>query len=415
MNGPSNKVPVRWAHKSRLDNQLPKFRPTDSDYLNRQERNISDALVEGIEQIPSTMNRNIIFGNLNETTAKLELMQIFLPLIEQTAIEIFGVYVAGVRDGAKEVREDINDALKKLRSNARLRSVDDVDKAFDLLIWEPFDWSATVDPLDLFNAQPDNMAGKAYARTRATDLFSSISDDVQANIATMISEGFTAQQAFSTGRQVTGLTTQQTARRLFDILQQASPVPITGADYANQIVPHTNGLFPRWAKAVDRSMNAYANRLAEQGIDPKEIIRRTDKHGQRYGNKLRRARARMIARTESIAARNQGKLDTMLQAQQMGLVGPATVKQWVIGPTDVCEICVPMGGETMPLGMSFDWGTGGGDYPPAHPNCRCTIQMVPNIDKAPTQQGAGSLEDPFRYQFHDGATITMASGNLPIT
>tara|TARA_R110000737_G_scaffold90838_1_gene123136 strand:- start:175 stop:525 length:351 start_codon:yes stop_codon:yes gene_type:complete len=114
----------------------------------------------------------------------------------------------------------------------------------------------------------------------------------------------------------------------------------------------------------------------------------------------------MIARTETAYAQNRGALDTMLQVQTDGLVGPTTMKEWVTGPVDVCEICQPMGGRKVLLNQSFNWGTGMGAYPPAHPNCRCKIDMVPNLSQPPTKLGTGAINDPNRYRFPDGFEIT---------
>lgn len=407
-------VKVAWTQKQRGDNHLPRFRPTDSDAMAAQERRIFDAVMSTIEDIPDDFYERFLFNTVNETR---EIEELTLTLGEETdrlARTIFAVYADSARTMAKRIRESLNKELNKLGIDARIVSETEALKAKDKLVWEPFDglafdseMSPTISGINLFDQQPDNMPGKVYARFRAGEIISSVSSDVQMSIEGIIAEGFTAQQTFSTGRTVTGLTPDQTARRLFGLLAETSPVPITGADYAGRILPHTNGLFPRWAIAVDRSMNNYANNLANQGINPDEIISRTDKHGQRYGDKLRRSRARMIARTETAFAQNRGMLDVMLQTQNDGLVGPGTLKEWVTGPTDVCDICVPLGGTRVPLKQAFSWQGGRGDYPPAHPNCRCTIDMVPQLSAPPSRIGAGIPDDPFRYVFADGWQISV--------
>tara|TARA_R110000787_G_scaffold100231_3_gene205126 strand:- start:4288 stop:5502 length:1215 start_codon:yes stop_codon:yes gene_type:complete len=400
-------VTVSWVQKKKGDNHLPKFRPTDTDALDKAERHIYRSTLAAMDRIPEDFSRRYIFNEVNETRAMENLIAELLPAQEDITLAIFAVYVQGANDMAYRIRDSINAELRRLGSNARLTSINEMTKALDSIPWEPYPWDATIPPLDLFNQQPDNMPAKVYARFRSGLIIDSVVADVQANIETVIARGFTAQQTFNTGRTVTGLTPQQTARSLFGLLQEVSPVPITGADYAAKIVPNTNGLFPRWALAVDRSMNRYAENLSQTPrIGAKEIIRRTDNHGQRYGNKLRRARARMIARTETAYAQNRGALDTMLQVQTDGLVGPTTMKEWVTGPVDVCEICQPMGGRKVLLNQSFNWGTGMGAYPPAHPNCRCKIDMVPNLSQPPTKLGTGAINDPNRYRFPDGFEIT---------
>ena len=398
-------VKVAWVQKKRGDNHLPRFRPTDSDALDAKEKRINDAILETMGKVPEDFYRRYIFNEVNEARALESLIEELTPEQDKIAVAIFAVYVQAADDMAHRLRDSINRELRRLKSNARLQGSRETNKAFDYLPWEPFTYDPTIPPLQLFNQQPDNMSGKVFARFRAGEIISSVASDVQANIEAVIAEGFTAQQTFTTGRTVTGLTPEQTARRLFFILQEVSPVPITGADYAAQVVPYTNGLFPRWAVAVDRSMNSYANRLANQGINPREIERRTKGHGERYGNKLRRARARMIARTEVAYAQNQAMYDVMLSAQNDGLVGTQTLKEWITGPTDVCDICTPMGGTRVPLKQNFSWQGGQGLYPPAHPNCRCYTDMIPQYTQPPTRLGTGQTGDPYRYQFPDGWQI----------
>jgi methylphosphotriester-DNA--protein-cysteine methyltransferase len=395
-------VRVKWTQKRRGDNHLPEFRPTDSDKLAAQERKIFDAVMTTIEEIPEDFYEGFLFNTVNETREIERLNEQLSRGKDRIAAAIFAVYVDSAENMASRLRKLINRKLIEVKSKARLVSRKEVEKANDKLIWEPFDFDTSIPGVDLFDQQPGDMPGKVYARFRAGEIISSISSDVQASIEGIIAEGFTAQQTFSTGRTVTGLTPDQTARRLFALLRETSAVPITGADYAGQILPYTNGLFPRWAIAVDRSMNSYANGLAERGIETREIIERTKKHGERYGNKLRRSRARMIARTETSFAQNRGMVDVMLQTQSDGLVGAATTKEWVVGPTDVCNICTPMAGTKVPLKQPFRWSGGSGDFPPAHPNCRCTVDMNPELSQPPTKIGSGIPEDPHRYIFADG-------------
>ena len=399
-------VRVEWTQKRRGDNHLPRFRPTDSDRLAAQEKRIFDAVMTTIEEIPENFYQRFLFNTVNERREIDQLNEELTRETDRIAAPIFAVYADSARTMAKRVRESINRELQKLGIDARIVHPGEVEKAKDKLVWQPFDWDAPIAGVDLFDQQPDDMPGKVYARFRAGEIISSVTNDIQMSIEGIVAEGFTAQQTFSTGRTVTGLTPEQTARRLFGLLAETAAVPITGADYAGRILPYTNGLFPRWAIAVDRSMNSYANRLANQGVEAEEIIRRTEKHGERYGNKLRRSRARMIARTETAFAQNRGMVDVMLQTQNDGLVGAGTQKEWVTGPTDVCNICTPLGGTRVPLKQSFSWQGGRGDYPPAHPNCRCTVDMVPELSNPPTKIGTGIPEDPHRYVFADGWQIT---------
>ena len=154
-------------------------------------------------------------------------------------------------------------------------------------------------------------------------------------------------------------------------------------------------------------MNTYANNLKEAGVSDDEVLARTKKHGQRYGNKLRRARARMIARTEIAYAQNRGMYDTLIKANADGVLGASAQKEWLTGPTDVCEICRPMAGQKVPLKSPFNVGGNFVDYPPAHPNCRCFILPVAQLSESPMMVGSGTQEDAFRYIFPDGFGIEV--------
>lgn len=89
-------------------------------------------------------------------------------------------------------------------------------------------------------------------------------------------------------------------------------------------------------------------------------------------------RAELIARTESMEAANQGQIALWDQAQSDGYLGKNAQKEWVVGDDDkLCPICQDMDG--VEVGLDEDFEVDGEDMegPPAHPNCRCTIALVP--------------------------------------
>jgi len=90
------------------------------------------------------------------------------------------------------------------------------------------------------------------------------------------------------------------------------------------------------------------------------------------------ARAEVIARTESIQAANQGQLEAWNQALEDGLIGKHAKKVWVTTPDDkLCPICEALDGEEVGLDEEFDVEGEGVEAPPAHPNCRCVVALVP--------------------------------------
>ena len=399
-------VKVAWVQKQRGSNHAPKFRPVNSNDLDKTEKLIYRTTLDAIDAIPLDTYRRVIRNIMSFEIIQDDLIQMLLPENEEIAKAIFAGYVLGARDMAQRIRQELNKELKRLRSDLRLIGAGETTKATVYGIYEPEPWTwPEIPAVDLFDQQPDNMAAKVYARFRSNQILSSITDDINANIGVIVEESFTAQQTFSTGRTVTGLTPEQTARRIYGILQNVGPA--SPGDYAEFVAPHTNGLFTKWAKAVDRSMNTYANNLKEAGVSDDEVLARTKKHGQRYGNKLRRARARMIARTEIAYAQNRGMYDTLIKANADGVLGASAQKEWLTGPTDVCEICRPMAGQKVPLKSPFNVGGNFVDYPPAHPNCRCFILPVAQLSESPMMVGSGTQEDAFRYIFPDGFGIEV--------
>ena len=108
----------------------------------------------------------------------------------------------------------------------------------------------------------------------------------------------------------------------------------------------------------------------------------SDKQLASLSNRLLRARAINIARTETIAAANEGQRQLWLQARSNGLITNEQ-RRWIVTPDDrLCEICEPMDGQVTALEGVFE--TGDGDSvigPPAHPSCRCAVGLVTASEK----------------------------------
>lgn len=80
-------------------------------------------------------------------------------------------------------------------------------------------------------------------------------------------------------------------------------------------------------------------------------------------------RADVIARTETMAAANEGQRDAWDQAVEDGLLPEDARRVW-IATSDACPICEELDGQETTL--DGEYPDDGGDGPPAHPNCRCT-------------------------------------------
>lgn len=106
--------------------------------------------------------------------------------------------------------------------------------------------------------------------------------------------------------------------------------------------------------------------LMEKGITPSSAASRAEK----YADKLTRARAQTIARTETMKAANEGQMQLWKQAKDAGLLTGKEKKVWIVA--DPCPICAGLSGEKVGLNEDFSIGSD----PPAHPRCRCTIGLV---------------------------------------
>lgn len=177
--------------------------------------------------------------------------------------------------------------------------------------------------------------------------------------------------------------TKQGIRELLEAIVLENPTP---AELARRLRDNGLGLTPQWARAVERRRVA----LIAAGATQERIERETD----RYRKKLINARARMIARTETIDARNAGTEASWDVAVHEGLLDEEMRKVWLAKAP--CPICIELAMlPPVPMGQPFDSPTIGLiDRPPAHPNCKCSIGLVaPGREMGPSARRmlAGSL------------------------
>lgn len=385
-------------------NHRPEFRPTDSDRLHSTERTIA-SIVADIMDRPVNADR-FIYGNQRAASFRQALLERAIDDdVDRLRRAVYDAWQQGYRDAAAISTAAINQQLSSMRSPVRLRAVADVRKA------DAVDFVVDMPSFDLSDPR-----SPAYVESRfqASNVLSNMAGDAEATIGQLIEDGFTAQRTWSTGRTSTGLTPQDRAQAIYAVLDDITPGGATGADYAARLAEPTRGLFPRWAQAVERRGNAVAYRLIRQGRSPEEAWARAEREMERHGQRLRRARARMIARTEVMAAQNASILAQHGDMIDAGLVAPDSKMEWVTGPFDVCPICQGLGGTTVPAnGGSFPTPNG---IPPAHPNCRCKTRLVPSMSAPPQRIGAGTVDDPFRYQFADGwvAPVNPVGAGSPL-
>lgn len=127
-----------------------------------------------------------------------------------------------------------------------------------------------------------------------------------------------------------------------------------------------NALFPRWAQAVAN----LGIRLYGQGRSVSEVKAMTGAYYERLAD----ARASTIARTEIIAAQNEGRAQGWQQLVDAGVLDKTKLaKQWDASHEGVCPICDALDGDVVALDGLFSVGV---PRPPAHPNCRCVVLLV---------------------------------------
>jgi HK97 family phage portal protein len=82
-------------------------------------------------------------------------------------------------------------------------------------------------------------------------------------------------------------------------------------------------------------------------------------------------RAEMIARTEVLRASNFATTESYKQS------GVVKGKEWLTAMDErTCPVCQPLDGQTVTLGRNFKTELGDVEYPPIHPQCRCTVIPV---------------------------------------
>jgi hypothetical protein len=125
------------------------------------------------------------------------------------------------------------------------------------------------------------------------------------------------------------------------------------------------------------SAGAAMKRLALHMGDPDMSPDRAHELAERYAEQLLDNRAERIARTETIAAEAEGRLQAWGQAQEEGLMGDNPTKRWHSSTEDNggCEHCAPLDLVDVPLNDDFSTSLGSVSGPPLHQNCRCALSV----------------------------------------
>jgi len=171
--------------------------------------------------------------------------------------------------------------------------------------------------------------------------------------------------------------TNETRAAIRSIIHQSFAQGTTVADAARSIRPLI-GLTERSADAVAKLRKAMLDNPGAKIWAGKTAIRvpkggadfaLINKRAEQYANRLISQRATMIARTETIAAANEGQRELWKQAIGKGLLDKEIRREWFVTPDErACEECVDSNGDVTLVDEPFPNGSWG---PPLHPSCRC--------------------------------------------
>lgn len=229
----------------------------------------------------------------------------------------------------------------------------DVQAAIDALDWQG--WAAALDSMKL-------RLGERAAAAATAEIVAIAPGLTVAFGGTM---GKAADRAIAeVGRHIVGIDdrTRQAVREIIaGALRDGDSIPDITKQLANVV-----GLDPGAARALDR----YEKGLITNGVEPARI--RMLVVAQRDSYIVDRART--VARTETLWASNQGRLDGYTFAASSGAIGVDAKKQWVVAD-GCCDLCVDLDGEEVAISDDFSTGDGA---PPLHPNCRCTTVLSDN-------------------------------------
>ncbi|NDB03718.1 MAG: hypothetical protein EBY38_08680, partial [Flavobacteriaceae bacterium] len=136
------------------------------------------------------------------------------------------------------------------------------------------------------------------------------------------------------------------------------------------------GLHPRWAKAVIKFENEEIRRLTKMGISEERARATAADRAEKYADRLLRARASMIARSEINMAEQAGRAEGWQQAFDAGYIDPSSMKMWMTAQDErTCPVCAPLDGETVEWNGVFSIGYETPGF--VHPHCRCTMVLIP--------------------------------------
>lgn len=227
-----------------------------------------------------------------------------------------------------------------------------------------------------------------WARQRAAFLVREVNAQTRAAIREIIAQAFAdgipARRAATMIRNIpVGLTQHQSkavtnlAKSLQDAALRADalgrPVTVSYGDHQVR-VPARRVVIDGERRVVNTITRRSRVRVPPGGLSADRMAQIQ----KRYAERLRRARALNIARTESINAVRAGQQQSWKQNVEAGLLRGTERQRWSSTNDERrCEICWQLEGQEVALGEVFESSfVGPLDGPTAHPQCRCVVTLV---------------------------------------
>lgn len=208
----------------------------------------------------------------------------------------------------------------------------------------------------------NNEAAIKWAESRAADLIMALDNEVRETVRSLIAQ---AQQG--------DFTVKQLARQI-----EAAGVGLTPAQQQS-VLNFQRGLTsaierdlsPKWVKDQWSLSPWSGGKLTSDRVTT--LV-------EQYSGRLRKYRAKNIARTETMTAAMEGKRSLWEQAKQRGLLSEDQERQWMTaGDERTCPLCEPMDGAITDRGTYPN----GSDGPPLHPSCRCDESLLFRAENNP--------------------------------
>jgi hypothetical protein len=240
------------------------------------------------------------------------------------------------------------------------------------------------------NLTPEQLApirDTLYTATATTARFTTAALNVEFALVNPRAVRFAEEQ---TGQLLQHIT-DSPSRAIRDVIVRGQTDAVNVRSQAQQI-RRIIGLSDRDARATNRFFFG----SLQEGIREARVHELAD----RMGNRLLRARAENIARTETIKASNAGVRLGFETAKDQGLLPDSARMVWIVTvDSRLCQLCAPMEGKTVLVGdpfqadrkaTSFTVGTGDVvsvadtdpmipitvQQPPLHNRCRCAIGIA---------------------------------------